>query len=476
MITEWLKAPRAVQTSSQDHRPQSGALRSIAVVFLAILVAPSAQPADCAVSGNMVGYVNLSLPAGGSRILIANPLNGTNNHLNTILPLPDVADGVTILRWNPATQSYGDPIIFMAGLGWYSVAPDPNWLILNLGEGFFLQNPTASPLNVTFVGEVPEGTLVTAFPPGGGMGMLASKVPQARRLGESGAAGTLQFPAEDGDRAMLWNVASQSFDIYDFMGGFGWDPNDPVIGVGQGFIVQKAPGATQNAWTRTFVVSCASGPRLRIELRPGVGVQVTWSASGWQLEEAGDPEGPWTSVPGNPVSPFVIPTASARKFFRLARSTCLVTLCPDNQVLASADPSGAPAVFTAMATNVCGGTNVPVVCTPPSGTIFPLGTNTVTCVASEPSLNSDVCSFTVTVLPGAPRLSIRVSQIELCWETFTNAWYRPEYRSALTTNQWAPLAPWFRGDGNRFCTNDALYVGQVQRFYQVAVTNSAPPP
>lgn len=470
MITEWPEAPQAMQTPLQHHRPRPRGLGAIAIVFLATLMASNAQPIDCTVSGNVVGYVNLSLPGGDRRSLIANPLNSTNNHLNTILPLPDAADGAIIFRWNPATQSYGDPIIFAGGLGWLSVDPDPNWLILNPGEGFFLQNPTASPLNVTFVGELPEGTLVTPVP--AGYSFVSSKVPQASPLGESGAAGTLQFPAQDGDAAMLWDVASQSFVSYYFTGGLGWDPMDPVIEVAQGFLAQKSVPVN---WTRTFVVSCATGPRLAIALRPGVGVQVTWSAPGWKLEETAD-GAPWTAVAGHPVSPFVTPAVAARKFFRLTRGICLAIRCPDNQVLPAADRSGTPAVFSAGATNVCAGTNVPIVCTPPSGSIFPVGTNTVTCVATVPGLNSEACSFTVTVLPAAPRLSVRVSQIELCWDTASNAWYRLEYRSALTTNQWAPLAPWFRGDGNRFCTNDALYPGQVQRFYQVAVTNSAPLP
>ena len=73
------------------------------------------------------------------------------------------------------------------------------------------------------------------------------------------------------------------------------------------------------------------------------------------------------------------------------------------------------------------------------------------------------------------RLSIRTSQIELCWATVTNAWYQLQYRSSLTTNQWVPFGAWFRGNGSLFCTNDAVLVGRTQRFYQVARTNAPPP-
>ena len=41
--------------------------------------------------------------------------------------------------------------------------------------------------------------------------------------------------------------------------------------------------------------------------------------------------------------------------------------------------------------------NVPVVCIPPSGSAFPVGTNTVTCSATDACGNSTNCTFTVTV-------------------------------------------------------------------------------
>jgi hypothetical protein len=45
-----------------------------------------------------------------------------------------------------------------------------------------------------------------------------------------------------------------------------------------------------------------------------------------------------------------------------------------------------------------GGTgNVVVVCNPPSGSVFPVGTTTVTCTATDAAGNSASCSFNVTV-------------------------------------------------------------------------------
>jgi len=80
-------------------------------------------------------------------------------------------------------------------------------------------------------------------------------------------------------------------------------------------------------------------------------------------------------------------------------------------------------------------------------------------------------------VPEFSRLDIRISQVELCWWTANNIWYQLQYSSTLTTNQWAPLTgTWVAGDGTRYCTNDAILLGQPQRFYQLAVTNSPPQP
>lgn len=75
---------------------------------------------------------------------------------------------------------------------------------------------------------------------------------------------------------------------------------------------------------------------------------------------------------------------------------------------------------------------------------------------------------------GPPRLEIRVSQVELCWQTATNTMYQLQYRSTLTTNQWTPLTgTWITGDGTRYCTTDAVLAGTPQRFYRVVTP--APP-
>ncbi len=70
--------------------------------------------------------------------------------------------------------------------------------------------------------------------------------------------------------------------------------------------------------------------------------------------------------------------------------------CPAN-IVKNNDPGqcGALASYTATATDNCPG--VSYICTPPSGSFFPIGTTTVTCTATDASGNQASCSFMVTV-------------------------------------------------------------------------------
>ena len=72
-------------------------------------------------------------------------------------------------------------------------------------------------------------------------------------------------------------------------------------------------------------------------------------------------------------------------------------------------------------------------------------------------------------------LDVRLSQVELCWDTRPGIWYQLQYRSLLTSNSWVPLdGNWLPGIGTRYCTNDSISPTLAQRFYRVSITNSAP--
>jgi hypothetical protein len=72
------------------------------------------------------------------------------------------------------------------------------------------------------------------------------------------------------------------------------------------------------------------------------------------------------------------------------------TTCPGNMVVSTAgNECRARVTYAASATDNCGG--VTVACSPPSNSYFNKGTNTVSCVATDASGNTNACAFTVTV-------------------------------------------------------------------------------
>ena len=208
-------------------------------------------------SVNAVGYVNISIPAHGYGIL-GNPLNGTNNSVSTILSLPNGYDGSNIYRFDPPTQSYLDTVSWIEGFGWLSPSdPDPT---INPGEGFFFQNGGATTINLTFVGEVPAGTLHNPVAGGNKYSIRSSVVPKGLKLGNVGVAGTLEFPADDGDNVYIFDIPTQSYkDTYSYILGLGWisgsdpDPDGPVIPVATGFFSQKTAPARD--WVQSFSVN-----------------------------------------------------------------------------------------------------------------------------------------------------------------------------------------------------------------------------
>lgn len=209
------------------------ALLSTAALLAVVAVSASAQSVY---SVNAVGYVNLAL--GGGYSLIANPLNGTNNFLSTVLPAPP--DGTFILKWNPATQSFFDPVNFLEGVGWL---PDDT---ITPGQGVFINLPSSTTL--TFVGDVPQGNLTNQI--SANYSLISSIVPQAIALDAVAA----NFPVQDGDFVLQWNPAAQSFfDPINYLEGVGWLPSAPVPAVGEGFFYNTTAGA--RPWTRSFSVN-----------------------------------------------------------------------------------------------------------------------------------------------------------------------------------------------------------------------------
>lgn len=209
-------------------------MRTQLLLATAALAALGAFSASAQVySVNAVGYVNVTAPANGFN-LVANQLNASpNNAVSNIFA--GVPEGTLVYSWNGsaftiATFEFGE-----WSNGGIQVGP---------GAGAFLRNPGATPLTVTFVGEVPQGTLTTTYP--SGFTLLSSKVPQAGEL-----QAVLGFSPAEGDIVYKWNVAQQKYDLFTFEFAE-WSPSKPTLAVGEGFFIKAASGGT---WTRNFSVN-----------------------------------------------------------------------------------------------------------------------------------------------------------------------------------------------------------------------------
>lgn len=160
--------------------------------------------------------------------MIANPLNTTNNTLQSLLA--GVPSGTQILKWNGT----GFNIHTKLGPNWVPDAP------LNPGDGAFI-NLAANYTN-TWVGEVMQGSLATALP--AGFSIAASKVPAAEDLTANGLAASV--PA--GSQVLRWNGSSYAIST---KLGAAFIPN-PTLGVGESFFVNVA---SASSWARNFTVA-----------------------------------------------------------------------------------------------------------------------------------------------------------------------------------------------------------------------------
>jgi hypothetical protein len=153
---------------------------------------------------------------------------------------------------------YRETMQFISGAGW--LAANPADLIVNPGEAFFVQNIANIPLPITFIGEVPMGTLLQTIEGGNAYNLISSIVPKAFRPGfVDGPNGSL-MPACDGDNIFIFDPDCQCYlETYQYIETVGWlhptDPNPggPLIAPGTGFFLQRT--CTTAPWVQTFSVN-----------------------------------------------------------------------------------------------------------------------------------------------------------------------------------------------------------------------------
>jgi hypothetical protein len=119
------------------------------------------------------------------------------------------------------------------------------------GQGVFVKNPTTADVTITFVGEVPQGTLTT--PLVAGLQIVSSQVPQAGTAKELGLPATTAQGATPGDTLYQYNVTTQNYDISTFDDlEDGYLPALKPLDVGEAFFLKLGKA---NTWTRNFSVN-----------------------------------------------------------------------------------------------------------------------------------------------------------------------------------------------------------------------------
>jgi hypothetical protein len=197
-------------------------------------------------SVNAVGYVNTTLVPGFN--LVSNPLNNTTG--NTIQNLfgtgiqGTIPNGTTVYWFIPGT---GFDLVAYDDLDAAFSPAAKAAEVIAPGEGVFVRNPGTTPLTVTFVGEVPQGTLSHAVP--AGFSIQASEVPQ------EGNATDLAIPGAPNDVIYLFDEAIQNYEtprIFDELDN-AWSPPLRNIQVGEAFFYLNRGAA--KTWNRTFSVN-----------------------------------------------------------------------------------------------------------------------------------------------------------------------------------------------------------------------------
>jgi hypothetical protein len=206
---------------------------------------------------------------------IANQLNGTNNHINTILP--GRTDGDTLQKWNAVSQSYfsgdayfnlGDP----SADGWYDSNTFPSATTLNPGEGAVYQSQVAT--NIIFSGT--QGVPNLPRPYQVGYALVSRQIP-----GPGTFENIMGFAPVIGAQFNRFNPMTQLLETNTFNGTV-WTGGVPAANVGEAVFVflpmmapvvitqQPVSQTTTDGQPVTFRVSAGPPPLAYQWLRNGL--------------------------------------------------------------------------------------------------------------------------------------------------------------------------------------------------------------
>jgi hypothetical protein len=355
----------------------------------------TSQAAQLSVRGpcTPVSY-NVTIAAGLS--LIANQVDTGGNTLNEVFPLGP--NGAAIYKWDPVACSYVSSFFDSINQVWV-----PN-LTLNPGEGAFFYNPGAAFVH-NYAGCAHTPALIPA--PTNCCILVARQT-----NGVGNWDNIISTPPSGGAR--VYRYGNGGFTVYTFDEvDLVWTPSFPIVAVGESMWIccpnctvtllppcvepsittQPASQVVQVGCCFTFTVGAVGSPTLSYQWQfNGVNIAGATASSYTKcpatLADAGsysvnvsNPCGGTKSLPAN----------------LTVTSTPPVLNCPTNDIVVQASPPGTNVYYNVTATAGCD-TNVTIDCTPPSGSVFPCGTNLVTCTAHDSTGNQTTCAFNVVVL------------------------------------------------------------------------------
>lgn len=197
---------------------------------------------------NVVGYINLTLQPGLS--LVANQLDAdgtlTNNYVTNIFGASLPASSA-IYAFNGSGYVSGK---FLASGKWTAGA---NSLTPYLapGSGVFVQNAGSTPVTVTLVGQVIQGTNTVAIQPNGGLTIVSSIAPIS-----GGFQSVLGYTPSAGDTVYPWSVSGQTYaSAHKYLPSGKWSGGGEYVpAVGEAVFLQTGSANASTGWTQVFTV------------------------------------------------------------------------------------------------------------------------------------------------------------------------------------------------------------------------------
>jgi uncharacterized repeat protein (TIGR01451 family) len=162
-------------------------------------------------------------------------------------------------------------------------------------------------------------------------------------------------------------------------------------------------------------------------------------------------------------------TGSATQVVTVVDNTPPVISCPSNIVLEPTCPTGAKATYTApVGTDNCPGATTARTAGGASGTVFPIGTTTVTYTVTDAAGNSTSCSFTVTVKTAAQTVQDMITAVQAMTPPLTGT-----QSQGLIAKLQAALDAINQGKTNVACNKLSDFISQVQSYINNGALTSA---